>query len=125
MITLFQVFVVFLLLLIINFAVPQLQPILYTSLLLIVLLYFLTSILFPFGKTFASIFDVLPNPYAKLLIGSAILYFISEIIAQHIQEAGYGSLAMISHFSVKIVILLLWLNQTSKLIELLSSLILK
>lgn len=125
MLTLFQVLVVFLLLLLVAFAVPQMQPLLYTSILLIVLVNFLTTVLFPFGKAYAGLFGVLPSPFAKLLIGSAILFLISEIIARHIEEAGYASLAMIAHFSVKIVILLLWLDQISELINMLTSLISK
>jgi len=125
MLTLFQVFVVFLLLLLIAFAVPQMQPLLYTSIFIIVLLQFLTSVVFPFGRAYVTLFEPLPDPFAKLLIGSAILFFISEIISRHIEEAGYASLAMISHFGVKIAILMLWLNQTAALIDILSSLISK
>lgn len=125
MFTLFQVLVVFLLLLLIAFAVPQMQPILYTSMFLIVLLYFLTTVLFPFGRSVATIFEPLPEPFTKLLIGSAILYWISELIAKHIEEAGFSSLAMISHLAVKIAIIMLWLNQTAALIETLSLLIKK
>jgi len=125
MLTLFQVFVVFLLLLLIAFAVPQMQPLLYTSIFIIILLQFLTTVVFPFGKAYVTLFDSIPDPFAKLLIGSAILFFISEIISRHIEEAGYASLAMISHFGVKIAILMLWLNQTAALIDILSSLISK
>lgn len=125
MFTLLQIIVVFLLLLMITFVVPKLQPLLYTSIFLMVLLYVLTTVVFPFGVRIVQLFEPLPNPYAKLLIGSAILFFLSEIIAEHIEEAGYGSLATLSHFTVKITILLLWIDQFTELIDLLSSLIKK
>lgn len=125
MFTLMQIIVVFLLLLMIRFVVPKLQPLLYTSLFFIVLLYLLTTVVFPFGRTFVELFEPLPNPFGKLLIGSAILFFLSELIAEHIEEAGYGSLATLSHFAVKITILLLWIDQLAELIEVLSSLITK
>jgi len=80
---------------------------------------------FPFGRAYATIFEPLPDPFAKLLIGSAILFFISQIISRHIEEAGYASLAMIAHFGVKIAILMLWLKQTAAIIDILSSLITK
>ena len=125
MFTLLQIIVIFLLLLLLSYAVPKLQPILYTSLFFIVLFYLLTTIIFPFGRTFVRLFESLPNPFAKLLIGSAILFFVSEIISEHIEEAGYRSLATLSHFIIKITILLLWIDQTTNLIEVLSSLITK
>lgn len=123
--TLMQILVVFLLLLLITFVVPKLQPLLYTSLFFIVLLYVLMTVVFPFGRAFVHLFEPLPNPFVKLLIGSAILFFLSELIAGHIEEAGYGSLAALSHFAIKITILLLWIDQTAELIEVLSSLITK
>ena len=125
MFTLMQIIVVFLLLLMTTFAVPKLQPLLYTSLFFIVLLYILTAVVFPFGRSFVQLFEQLPNPFVKLLLGSAILFFISELIAGHIREAGYGSLATLSHFAIKITILLLWIDQIGELIEVLSTLITK
>lgn len=123
MISLLQIIVVFLLLLVTAFVAPKLQPLLYTSLFFIVLLYLLTTVIFPFGRTYVQLFESLPNPFAKLLIGSAILLFISELISSHIEEAGYASLAKMSHLAVKVTILLLWIDQTAALIEVLSSLI--
>ncbi|MFJ7933759.1 hypothetical protein [Sporosarcina sp. NPDC096371] len=125
MFILIQTIVVFLILLLIAFAVPKLQPLLYTSLFLFFLFYVLSTIVFPFGKKIANIFEALPDPFAKLLIGSAILFYVSELIAKHIEEAGYGSLAVLMHFAVKIAILTLWITQTTKLIEILSTLITK
>lgn len=125
MFTLLQTIVVFLVLLLLSFAVPKLQPLLYTSIFFILLLYLLTTVIFPFGQTYARLFDSLPTPFGKLLIGSAILFYISEVISQHIEEAGYASLASLSHFAVKIAILTLWIDQTTALINILSSLITK
>ena len=123
--TLLQIIVVFLILLIITFAVPKLQPLLYASIFFMVLFQLLSVIVFPFGKRIAKLFEPLPDPFAKLLIGSAILFYVSELIAKHIEEAGYASLAAMSHFAVKIAILTLWIQQTAVLIEILSSLITK
>jgi hypothetical protein len=117
--------VVFLILLIITFAVPKLQPLLYVAIFFFVLFQLLSMVVFPFTRTIIGLFEALPDPFAKLLIGSAILFFISELIAKHIEEAGFASLAAMSHFIVKIAILGLWLHQTAALIEILSSLIKK
>lgn len=125
MFILIQTIAVFLILLVISFAVPTLKPLLYVSIFLIYLLYLLSTVIFPFGKILATIFEALPDPFAKLLIGSAILFYVSELIAKHMAEAGYGSLAALTHFIVKIAILTLWINQTTRLIEILSALITK
>ncbi|WP_438310700.1 hypothetical protein [Sporosarcina sp. FA9] len=125
MLPLFQIIVVFLLLLIIAFAAPKLHPLLYTSIFFFLLLFLLTTLIFPFVKTYVVIFDIIPDPFVTLLIGSAVLFYVSELIAEHLAEAGYSSLASMSHFAVKIAILTLWLDQTTILIEVLSSLIKK
>lgn len=122
---LLQMIAVYLLLLVITFAVPKLQPLLYASIFFIALFYILVIVVFPFSKSYVKLFEVLPNPYVKLLIGSAILFFISELITGHIEEAGYASLAKLTHFAVKIIILLLWIEQIADLIDVLSSLISK
>lgn len=125
MVVLFQMLVVFLLLLVIGFTVPKLKPLLSTATFLFVLLYLLTAVLFPFGKMYVQLFEAMPNPYVKLLIGSAFLFFISELVASHIEEAGYEALAKMSHLAVKITILLLWIDQTRAVIDVLSALITK
>lgn len=123
MTTLFQVIIVYLLLLTITFAVPKLKPLLYASLFFFVFLNVFSTVIRPFSQVFLQLFDVLPNPFTSLLIGSAILYVTAEIIATHIREAGYGSLAEIAHISVKIAILFLWMDEITKIIQLLSALI--
>lgn len=120
---LFQVIIVYLLLLLITFAVPKLQPLLYAALFFFMFFIVLTTVVFPFSQTFIKLFDVLPNPYTSLLIGSAIFYVFAEIMASHIAEAGYASLAEIAHFSVKIAILFLWMDEIKKVVELLAALI--
>lgn len=125
MVLLTQMIVVFLLLLIISFAAPNLQPLLYTFIFFIVLLYVLSTVLFPFSSVFLKLFEPLPDPFAKQLIGSAVLFLLSELIADHIEEAGFHSFASLSRLVVKISILLLWMEQITQLIEVLSSLIKK
>lgn len=123
MFVLLQIVVIFLILLLISFATPKLQPLLYTSIFFIVLLYVLTTVIFPFSNVFITLFEVLPDPFTKQLIGSAVLFFLSELIAEHIEEAGFKSFASISRLAVKISILLLWMEQITELVEILSSLI--
>lgn len=125
MVSLFQVILVFLVLLLLAFAVPKLHPLLYTVLFFFFLLQAFVFIIIPFGKTYVQLFQPLPDPFPKLLIGSAILFFLSDLIARHIEEAGYRSLAALSHFVVKLSILSLWIPQTTNLIKVLTSLILK
>ena len=85
----------------------------------------LSPLFFRSENILSTLFEPLPDPFAKLLIGSAILFYVSELIAKHIDEAGYGSFAAMAHFAVKIAILTLWMQQTSTLIDLLSKLITK
>ena len=54
MLTLIQLIVVFLILLLISFAVPKLQPLLYASIFFYFLFHLLTTIVFPFGKYFVA-----------------------------------------------------------------------
>lgn len=119
----FQIIIVYLLLLTMTFAVPKLQPLLYAVFFFCTFFIVFTTVIIPFSKNLSKLFDVLPNPFVTLLIGSAMLYAMSELIASHIAEAGYESLAKISHISVKIAILFLWMNEIKKVIELLSALI--
>ena len=126
MFTLFQIIVVFLdFLTYLHLQCPNCNHYCTRRFSLSFFLYLLTTVVFPFGRTYVNLFDSLPEPFAKLLIGSAILFYVSELISQHIEEAGYASLASMSHFAVKIAILTLWIDQTAELIDVLSSLITK
>lgn len=120
MVTLFQILILFLLLLLISFAVPKLHPLLYTVLFLTMFFILFTSVILPFVDQFLALFAAFSNPYLTLLIGSAILFYVSELITAHIAELGYQSLANMGHFAMKITILLLWMNEISAVIEQLS-----
>ena len=78
------------------------------------LLYFLTTIIFRLEGLIVRLFESLPSPFVKLLIGSAILFFVSEIISEHIEEAGYVRSPQCPILAVKITILLLWIDQTAR-----------
>ncbi|MCM3710919.1 SpoIIIAC/SpoIIIAD family protein [Sporosarcina luteola] len=125
MVTLFQLVVIYLLLLIVSFASKSLQPIIYAALFFFFLSYVGMTIIIPFGKTFMNLFEPLPGPYAKLLIGSVFLFYFSEMIVKHVAEAGYESIAEIANLAIKIAILSLWLPQLSMLLNTLSKFIIK
>lgn len=125
MVTLFQLVVVYLLLLIVSYASKSLQPVIYAAIFFFFLSYVGVTIIIPFGKTFMQLFEPLPGPYVKLLIGSVFLYYFSELIAKHVAEAGYASVATIAHVAIKIAILSLWLPQLSMLLDTLSKFIIK
>lgn len=125
MATIFQLIVVYLLLLIVTFASKSLQPIIYAALFFIFLSYVSMTIILPFGRTLIDLFAPLPGSYTKMIIGSVFLFYLSELIVKHISEAGYGSIAAIAQIAVKIAILMIWLPQFSQLIETLSRLIIK
>ncbi|MGN7387805.1 SpoIIIAC/SpoIIIAD family protein [Sporosarcina sp. SAFN-015] len=125
MVTLFQLVVIYLLLLIVSFASKSLQPIIYAAIFFFFLSYVGVTIILPFGKTFLQLFEPLPGSYAKLLIGSVFLFYFSELISKHIAEAGYESVASIAHIAIKIAILTLWLPQLSMLLDTLSKFIIK
>ncbi|GEN84213.1 hypothetical protein SLU01_25250 [Sporosarcina luteola] len=125
MVTLFQLIVIYLLLLIVSFVSSSLRPIIYAAIFFFFLSYVGMTIILPFGKTFMQLFAPLPDPYAKLLIGSVFLFYFSEVIVKHVSEAGYESIATIAHLAVKIAILSLWLPQISALIDTLSKFIIK
>lgn len=120
---LFQLLAVFLLLLIIRFAVPQLHPILYSAIYLFVFAYVTLTVLVPFIKKLSELFQDIPQPYGRLLLVSALLFFISEAITHHLSESGYTSLANLALFVMKIAILTLWLPELMNLIQTLTTLI--
>lgn len=122
---LFQLIVVYLLLIMLSFTSKSLQPVLYAAVFFIFLAYVSMTIIVPFGKTFMQLFDPLPTPFAKLLIGSVVLYYLTELICKHIAEAGYESIASVAQVAIKIAILSLWLPQLSTLIGTLSKLIIR
>lgn len=125
MVPLFQIIIVFLLLLLLSFAVPKLHPLLYATIFFLMLFIFMTTIVFPFATKFMALFEAFPNPFLSLLIGSAILFYLSTFITDHIAEAGYRSLAELGQFAVKIAILLLWMDEIKAMLEILSTFIKK
>ncbi|WOV88877.1 SpoIIIAC/SpoIIIAD family protein [Sporosarcina oncorhynchi] len=125
MATIFQLIVVYLLLLLVTFASKSLQPIIYAALFFIFLSYVSVLLIIPFGSTLIDMFAPLPSPYVKLIIGSVFLFYVSELIVNHISEAGYGSISAIAQIAVKIAVITLWLPHLSQMIETLSRLIIK
>ena len=123
MVFLFQILTIFLLLLTIRFAVPQLHPILYSGIFFFLLAYVMISTFMPFLKNLSEIFDGIPEPFGRLLFLSAFLFFISETLTQHLTESGYSSLAHLAQFTVKVTILTLWFPQLVQLIQILTTLI--
>lgn len=120
-----QILIVYLLLLLLAFAVPKLQPIFYALLFFYTLAQVIVLVVKPFTDRFLHIFSAVPDPFAKLLIGSAIFYYIGEVIALQIQQAGYEALAEISRLCVKITILSIWLSQIAEVLKLITSFITK
>lgn len=125
MLTLIQVIVFVLLLLMLAFAVPKLHPLLYMFIFCYFLLHLLSTVVFPFGLEMIKVFDAIPEPFPKLMIGSAILFYTSELLAKQLEDSGYGSLAAMSHLAIKITILTLWLPQLLLIIDMLTVLIKK
>ena len=123
MIVLFQLLTIFLLLLTIRYVVPQMHPILYSGIFLFLFAYVTLSIFMPFIKRVLTIFEGIPEPFGRLLLLSAFLFFISEFITQHIAESGYSSLANLAQIVMKITILSLWFPQLIELIQILTTLI--
>lgn len=125
MIILFQVLLIYLVLLTTSFAVPNLQPLLYTVMFLLLLFILFKVVLLPFTTTFLTVFEAFPNPFMTLLVGSVLLFYMSSIITDHIAESGYASLAKIGHFAVKVSILLVWLHEIGEMMTFLSTFIKK
>ncbi|WJY28441.1 MULTISPECIES: SpoIIIAC/SpoIIIAD family protein [Sporosarcina] len=123
MILLFQLFTVFLLLLALRYAVPQLHPMLYSALFVFLLGYVTMTVLLPFLKTLNRTFQMIPDPFGPLLIGSALLFFLEHALSSLLEESGYGSLATLAQLAVKISILSLWLPHLARLIQQLTQLI--
>ncbi|PIC80979.1 hypothetical protein CSV75_04155 [Sporosarcina sp. P18a] len=114
---LFQLFVVYLLLLLLSFAAPALHPILYTTLFLLVTVYVLFTVLVPFGSTLLALTEKLPSPYATLLVVSAGLYYVAEVLSLQMKDEGYGAFGQLFQTSMKVVIMTLWLPYITQLIE--------
>lgn len=120
---LFQLVLLFLLLLVLAFATPTLHPILYTAIFLLVFSFIFTTFLMPLSKSLLKTFSVVSDTYLSLFIKSVLLYFISEKLTAHFKEMGYGSLADIGHFAMKVSILLLWLPFVTDIMQSLSTFI--
>lgn len=112
---LFQILVLYLLLLLTAFSVPKLQPLIYSGLFFVLFFLFLMTFFFPFIKDVFLILKLQDIPYFSLLIQTFVLYFLSYVLMEHIREAGFSSIAEIGHLSVKISILLLWLHEMKQL----------
>lgn len=115
MAVLFQLFAVYLLLLLLTFAVPQLQPVLYAALLLLTAVYVLFTVLVPFAKSLLALMGKMP-PEATLLIASAGLYYMAELFQQLMKEQGFDAFGNLFMTVMKIVILTLWLPSISRLL---------
>ncbi|PIC84811.1 stage III sporulation AC/AD family protein [Sporosarcina sp. P1] len=114
---LFQLFVVYLLLLLLSFAAPALRPILHTALFLLVTVYVLFTVLVPFGSTLLELTKKLPSPYATLLVVSAGLYYVAEVLSLQMKDEGYGAFGQLFQTGMKVVIMTLWLPYITQLIE--------
>ncbi len=123
MAVIFQLFIVYLLLLLLSFAAPALHPILYTTLFLMVAVYVLFTVLVPFAKSLLLLVEKLPAPYTTLLVVSAGLYYMAEILALQMKDEGYGALSQLFQTVMKIVIITLWFPSIKQLIETIHSLI--
>ncbi|WP_158231588.1 stage III sporulation AC/AD family protein [Sporosarcina sp. P34] len=104
-------------LLLLSFAAPALHPILYTTLFLLVTVYVLFTVLVPFGSTLLALTEKLPSPYATLLVVSAGLYYVAEVLSLQMKDEGYGAFGQLFQTSMKVVIMTLWLPYITQLIE--------
>lgn len=115
MAVLFQLFVVYMLLLLLSFAAPALHPILHTALFLMVTVYVLFGVLIPFAKTLLSLTD--SSPYATLLVVSAGMYYVAELLSLQMKDEGYGAFGQLFETGMKVVIMTLWLPYIKQLLE--------
>ncbi|PIC62765.1 hypothetical protein CSV79_15375 [Sporosarcina sp. P13] len=122
MAVLFQLFIIYIVLLLLSFAVPSLHPILYTTLFLMVAVYVLFTVLVPFARTLLALVEKLPAP-TMLLVVSAGLYYMAELLASQMKDEGYGAFGQLFQTVMKIVILTLWFPSISQLIETIYTLI--
>ena len=123
MAVIFQLFIVYILLLLLSFAAPALHPILYTTLFLLTAVYVLFTFLVPFATSVLSLVEKVPVPYTTLLVVSAGLYYIGELLALQMKDEGYGAFARLFQTVMKIVILTLWFPSIKQLIETIHALI--
>lgn len=122
MVVLFQLFVVYVVLLLLSFAVPSLHPILYTTLFFMVAVYVLYTVFVPFARTLLTLVEKLPAP-TTLLVVSAGMYYMAELLALQMKDEGYTAIAQLFQTIMKIVILTLWLPSVSQVIETIYALI--
>ncbi|AXH99060.1 hypothetical protein DV702_04515 [Sporosarcina sp. PTS2304] len=122
MVVLFQLFVMYVVLLLLAFAVPALHPILYTTLFFLLAVYVLFTILVPFARTLLAMVEKMPAP-TTLLIVSAGLFYMAEVLAGQMKDEGYEAVGQLFQTVMKIVIVTLWLPSVSQLIETIHALI--
>lgn len=125
MLIIFHAIVILLLLLVIRFAVPALQPILSTAIVLFFLFNMIQTMAFPLFSRLITLFEEMPTPYIRLLLGSAFFYLLTDWVKALLDEAGYEALGKITQFGGKIVIITFWLQPFSQLMDTLSILISK
>lgn len=107
--------VLLLLLLLMKAVFEPLHAIIYVMLFFLAFSLLLSSMVLPFAH---KLLDVLPNiPYGKQIVFSAVLYFIGDQLKHVVEELEYKSLASMLQTSIRVVIMLYWVQQLSDVLE--------
>lgn len=107
--------VLVLLLLLIKEVIEPLHPIIYVTFFFVALSFMLSKVLLPFVE---KMFTVLPDvPYGKPLVYSAVLYLIGDQIKQMFEELEYDSLGSILQTTIRILLLMYWLNELGSIFD--------
>lgn len=115
--------VILLLLLLIRTSIPTLHPLYIVIFFFLLLAKLLFEYFIPFIQQYTSLIDLPSARHIRLLLFSALLFFISDAICRLLKDMGYDSIGTLIHTSVKILILGFWMKEILSVIGILSNLL--
>lgn len=107
--------IVALLLLLVKMVAVPLHRLIYIMIFFIVLSFVLSKYMLPFANELLSVW---PNvPYSRPLVFSAVLFAVSDLLKQLLDELEYEALGSMMQLAIRILLLMYWLKELSKLLN--------
>lgn len=120
---LIYVTIILLLLLLIRTSIPVLHPLYIVIFFFLLLAKLIFEYFIPFIQQYTSLIDLPSSRHIRLLLFSALLFYLSDAIYRLMKDMGYDSIGMIIHTSIKIIILGFWMKEILSVIGILSKLL--
>lgn len=117
------VIVMLFILMLIRTSIPSLHPLMSIVFFFLLLSKLIFQYFIPFIENYIAVLKIPSEYQIRLLLTSALLFFLSDSIFKLLKENGYDSIGTLVHTSIKIVILGLWMNEIVEIIGTLSKLL--